>query len=143
MFWLVGRLLLSARALAASRGVQLAAGGALVADFINLDWLRQQAIKIAPGSDRAALEQAARTAATLLGLAGDEVLWPVHRRGALQGEPITPMYLVVDLTKGRAWFSSRYSSTRRRRFGFRRFGGLRRWNNWSRGAQSGSVSVIK
>jgi len=142
MFWLVGRLLLSARALAASRGVQLAAGGALVADFINLDWLRQQAVKIAPGSDRAALEQAARTAATLLGLAGDEVLWPVHRRGALQGEPITPMYLVVDLTKGRAWFSSRYKSTKRR-FGFRRFGGYRRYGNWNRGASAGSVSVIK
>jgi len=140
MFWLVGRLLLAARALAASRGVQLAAGGALVADFINLDWLTQQAIKIAPGSDKAAIVQAARTAASLLGLAGDEVLWPVHRRGALQGEPIVPMYLVVDLTKGRAWFSTRYYRRPRRRFNsFRRFGGYRRWG----GAQSGSVSVIK
>lgn len=140
MWWLVGRLLLSARALAASRGVQLAAGGALVADFINLNWLEQQAIKIAPGSDKAAIVQAARNAASLLGLAGDEVLWPVHRRGALQGEPITPMYLVVDLTKGRAWFSTRYYRRPRRRFGsFRRFGGYRRWG----GAQSGSVSVIK
>lgn len=141
MWWLVGRLLLAARALAASRGVQLAAGGALVADFINLNWLEQQAIKIAPGSDRAAIVQAARNAAVLLGLAGDEVLWPVHRRGALQGEPITPMYLVVDLTKGRAWFSTRYYRRPRRRFfnrGFRRWGG-----GWNRGAQSGSVSVIK
>jgi len=144
MFWLIGRLILSARAFAASRGVQMAAGGAIVADFLNLDWLRTQAIKIAPGSDRAAIEQAARMAASLLGLAGDEVLWPVHRRGALQGEPITPMYLVVDLTKGRAWFSSRYNSTKRRRFGFRRFSGYRRYGLWNRGgAQSGSVSVIK
>jgi len=142
MWWLVGRLILAARALAASRGVQLAAGGIVAADLINLDWLRQQSIRIAPGSDQAAIEQAARTAAQLLGMAGDEVLWPTHRRGALQGEPITPMYLTVDLTRGRAWFSSRYysrKSIRRRSFGFRRYGGYRRWG----GAQSGSVSVIK
>lgn len=141
MWWLVGRLLLSARALAQSRGVQLAAGGALVADFINLNWLEQQAIKIAPGSDRAAIVQAARNAAVLLGMAGDEVLWPVHRRGALQGEAITPMYLTVDLTKGRAWFSTRYYSRKsaRRRTFRRSYGGYRRWG----GAQSGSVSVIK
>lgn len=140
MWWLVGRLLLAARALAASRGVQLAAGGALVADFINLNWLEQQAIKIAPGSDRAAIVQAARNAAVLLGMAGDEVLWPVHRRGALQGEAITPMYLTVDLTKGRAWFSTRYYSRKSvRRRPFRRYsGGYRRW-----GGNSGSVSVIK
>jgi len=143
MWWLVGRLILAARALAASRGVQLAAGGIVAADLINLDWLRQQSIRIAPGSDQAAIEQAARTAAQLLGMAGDEVLWPTHRRGALQGEPITPMYLTVDLTRGRAWFSSRYfsrKSTRRRFGGYRRYGGYRRWGG---GAGSGSVSVIK
>lgn len=142
MWWLVGRLILAARALAASRGVQLAAGGIVAADLINLDWLRQQSIRIAPGSDQAAIEQAARTAAQLLGMAGDEVLWPTHRRGALQGEPITPMYLTVDLTRGRAWFSTRYYSRKstRRRFGFRRYGGFRRWGG---GAGSGSVSVIK
>lgn len=112
MWWLVGRLVIAARALAASRGVQLAAGGIVAADLINLDWLRQQSIRIAPGSDRAAIEQAARTAASLLGMAGDEVLWPTHRRGALQGEPITPMYLVVDLTRGRAWFSTRHISAK-------------------------------
>lgn len=140
MWWLVGRLILAARALAASRGVQLAAGGIVAADLINLDWLRQQSIRIAPGSDQAAIEQAARTAAQLLGMAGDEVLWPVHRRGALQGEPITPMYLTVDLTRGRAWFSTRYYRRPRRR-SFRRYGpgGFRRWG----GNNQGSVSVIK
>lgn len=142
MWWLVGRLIIAARALAASRGVQLAAGGIVAADLINLDWLRQQSIRIAPGSDRAALEQAARTAAQLLGMAGDEVLWPTHRRGALQGEPITPMYLVVDLTKGRAWFTTKYysaKSVRRRRFsGYRRsYGGYRRW-----GGGGGTSSVV-
>lgn len=142
MWWLVGRLIIAARALAASRGVQLAAGGIVAADLINLDWLRQQSIRIAPGSDRAAIEQAARTAAQLLGMAGDEVLWPTHRRGALQGEPITPMYLVVDLTRGRAWFSSKYysaKSARRRRFsGYRRsYGGYRRW-----GGGGGTSSVV-
>lgn len=141
MWWLVGRLILAARALAASRGVQLAAGGIVAADLINLDWLRQQSIRIAPGSDQAAIEQAARTAAQLLGMAGDEVLWPTHRRGALQGEPITPMYLTVDLTRGRAWFSTRYYSRKSaRRRSFRpRYGGYRRWG----GGNSGSVSVIK
>lgn len=141
MWWLVGRLLIAARALAASRGVQLAAGGIVAADLINLDWLRAQSIRIAPGSDKAAIEQAARTAAQLLGMAGDEVLWPYHRRGALQGEPITPMYLVVDLTKGRAWFSSSYTKRRRfRRFGYRRryFGGYNRM-----GQGGGSVVVQK
>lgn len=140
MWWLVGRLILAARALAASRGVQLAAGGIVAADLINLDWLRQQSIRIAPGSDQAAIEQAARTAAQLLGMAGDEVLWPTHRRGALQGEPITPMYLTVDLTRGRAWFSTRYYSRKsaRRRPYFRRYMG-RRWG----GNNQGSVSVIK
>jgi len=144
MWWLVGRLIIAARALAASRGVQLAAGGIVAADLINLDWLRTQGIRIAPGSDRAAIEQAARTAAQLLGMAGDEVLWPTHRRGALQGEPITPMYLVVDLTRGRAWFSSRYysrkSSMRNR---FRRFGGYRRWGGYGQRAGGGSVVVQK
>lgn len=143
MWWLVGRLILAARALAASRGVQLAAGGVVAADLINLDWLRSQSIRIAPGSDQAAIEQAARTAAQLLGMAGDEVLWPTHRRGALQGEPITPMYLVVDLTRGRAWFSSRYYSRKsamRRRFPFRRWN---RWGSWGNRAGGGSVVVQK
>lgn len=140
MWWLVGRLIIASRALAASRGVQLAAGGIVAADLINLDWLRSQAIRIAPGSDRAAIEQAARNAAQLLGMAGDEVLWPVHRRGALQGEPITPMYLVVDLTKGRAWFSTRYYRRPRRRFFNRPF---RRWNNWNRGGGGTSSVVVK
>jgi len=143
MWWLVGRLILAARALAASRGVQLAAGGIVAADLINLDWLRQQSIRIAPGSDQAAIEQAARTAAQLLGMAGDEVLWPTHRRGALQGEPITPMYLTVDLTRGRAWFSTRYYSRKSAMRGRRRFGGFRRYGGWRGGAGSGSVSVIK
>lgn len=142
MWWLVGRLITAARALAASRGVQLAAGGIVAADLINLDWLQQQAIRIAPGSDQAAIVQAARTAAHLLGMAGDEVLWPTHRRGALQGEPITPMYLTVDLTRGRAWFSTRYYSRKsvRRRTFRPRYSGYRRWGG---GAGSGSVSVIK
>lgn len=142
MWWLVGRLILAARALASSRGVQLASGGIVAADLINLDWLRQQSIRIAPGSDQAAIEQAARTAAQLLGMAGDEVLWPTHRRGALQGEPITPMYLTVDLTRGRAWFSTRYYSRKSAMRGRKRYSGYRRYGGWNRGG-AGSVSVIK
>lgn len=108
-----------ARSLAVSRGFQIGAGTALITDFVNLDWLRQQSIKLAPGSDQAAIEQAARTAAQLLGLAGDEILWPTHRSGARAGEPIIPQYLTIDLTKGRGWFSSKYysrKSARRRSY---------------------------
>lgn len=139
MWWLVGRLVAGARALAVSRGFQIGAGTALITDFVNLDWLRQQSIKLAPGSDQAAIEQAARTAAQLLGLAGDEILWPTHRRGARQGEPIVPLYLTIDLVKGRGWFSSRhysYKSARRRRFGYRRYG------SWNRGGGGGSNVVV-
>lgn len=138
MWWLIGRLVMGARALAVSRGFQIGAGTALITDFVNLDWLRANAIKLAPGSDQAAIEQAARTAAQLLGLAGDEILWPVHRRGARQGEPIIPMYLTIDFTKGRGWFSSRHYSAKsaRRRRPFRRYG------SWSRGGGGGSNVVV-
>lgn len=133
MFWLVGRLIMAARAAAASRGLQLVGGGMAAADFLNLDWLMQQGIKIAPGSDQAAIVEAAHTAARLLGLSGDEVLWPVHGpRHAQAGEPIVPRYLVVDLNRGRAWYTERYWTTKAVR-AMRRKGqarGFTRGQNW-------------
>jgi len=81
-------------------------GGAAVVGDVTLDWLRQRAIEIAPGSDAAALEEAARTAARMLGLENDEVLWPRRR----DGEPIVPKYFVMDIGRGRAWMATRYYS---------------------------------
>lgn len=80
--------------------------GLAISDFINIDFLRRAALEIAPGSDREALEEAARLAARLLGLEGDEILWPRQR----SGEPIVPHYLIIDLNRGRGWFSTRYYS---------------------------------
>lgn len=144
MLWLVSRLIMAARAAAASRGLMLVGGGLAAADFLNLDWLLQQGIKIAPGSDRAAIVGAAELAARLLGLGGDEVLWPVHGpRHAQAGEPIVPRYMVLDLTRGRAWYTERYFSFKSvkaaRRGGSRRgFGrgmstGLRQTAAYARG----------
>ena len=92
---------------------------------ITLNDIRQAAIVEAPQSDPAALEEAARTAARLLGLSGEEILWPTHgRRHAQAGEPINPRYLVVDLQRGRGWFMESYTS-RKALFAARR-GGMRR-----------------
>lgn len=112
--------------------IAIGAGAGAITDFINLDWLRQQALQIAPGSDREALEEAARMAARLLGLEGDEVLWPRTR----SGEPISPKYLVVDLNRGRAWFSSQYFSRKSVR------GAQRRGNARGFGRGQRSIATI-
>lgn len=106
---LISRAMLAYKTRSVALGVGVAGGAAsssLITDFINIDFLRKSALEIAPGSDREALEEAARLAARLLGLEGDEILWPRHRTG----EPIAPHYLIVDLSRGRGWFSSRYYS---------------------------------
>lgn len=87
--------------------------------------LEAQAVRLAPGSDQAAIVHAAEAAMRLLNLSGDEVLWPVHGpRHAQAGERITPRYLVWDLTRGRAWYMESYTSKksarRQRSFGQRR-----------------------
>lgn len=129
MIWLISELIAKAHPLLR----QSIVGGGLVAVDLTLDWFRQQALKIAPGSEQAAIEEAARTAMRLLNLSGEEVLWPVHgRRHAQAGEPITPRYMVVDLTRGRAWFMETYTSrksvNRARSFGQRR--GFSRGSNF-------------
>jgi hypothetical protein len=73
----------------------------------------------------------------MLGLGGDQVLWPVNRRtGAL----IPPLYFHIDLVRGRAWYSSRYVSTRRRR-GFGRWN--RSWSGWGRGRMNAAPSITE
>lgn len=74
----------------------------------------------APNSDESALNETAHTVARMLGLDGSEVLWPVHRRGDNQGMPIEPLYFTMDLTNGRAWYSSKYHSRKSVNAGFRR-----------------------
>lgn len=85
---------------------------------ISLANLRDQAAVIAGGSDIQALDEAARTAARMLGLDGSEVLWPMDRLG----NRIAPKYFHVDLTKGRAWYTSEYFSRKSVRTLGRRFG---------------------
>jgi hypothetical protein len=114
---LLGMLVSRASAFMASRtGIALTSGAA-ISDLLNLDWFRQQSISLAPGSDRQALDEVARLAYRLMNPAGG-ILWP---RDRFTGQPIPPMFLVIDFTKGRGWFTSR-NPARRRRFGYRRFG---------------------
>lgn len=109
MLWLVSRLIIRFSASAAARRVGGLAAVAGVA--ITLNDLRQAAIVEAPQSDPAAINEAALMAARLLGLTGDEILWPTHGpRHAQSGEPITPNYLVVDFRRGRGWFLEQYTS---------------------------------
>lgn len=106
MIALVAKLIGRAMLLFKSRPFVIGATGAAIGDVVNLDILRRWALEIAPGSDREALEEAARMSARMLGLEGDEILWPRQR----SGEPIVPHYLIIDLSRGRGWFSTRYYS---------------------------------
>lgn len=108
MIRLVSILIQRAIATASAQRGTLGAVATAVAiwDFANIGWFREQSIAVAPGSDPAAIEEASRTAMRLLGLQGDEVLWPRSR----DGTPITPVYLTIDLTKGRAWYHGKYYS---------------------------------
>lgn len=111
MWWLVGRLVMRFAGRVAASRAGVIAGVAVTA--VTLNDLRNAATVEAPQSDPAALNEAAITAARLLGLQGDEILWPVHgRRHAQAGEPIQPRYLVVDLHRGRGWFMESYTSRR-------------------------------
>lgn len=115
MWTLVARLV----ALALGRVAGSSAGrviGIGVAGDVTLDWLRQRALELAPGSDAAALEEAARSTYRMLGLDNDEVLWPRKR----DGNSITPRYFVLDIGRGRAWFSQKYYSRKSVNAGFRR-----------------------
>lgn len=126
MIMLVSKLITKAQNLMLSRGFQLGTTGAVIADLLNIDVLRQWALELAPGSDADALEEAARTSARMLGLEGDEVLWPRQKNGT----PITPKYLVIDLGRGRAWYSTRYNSFKSVRAANNR--GFRRGTNFGK-----------
>lgn len=95
-------------------------GGAALgtAGLVSLQNLRDQAAVMAGNSDIQALDEAARTAARMLGLDGSEVLWPMDRLG----NRIAPKYFHVDLQKGRAWYTAEYFSRKSVRVLGRRFG---------------------
>jgi hypothetical protein len=110
-------------------GVGIGEGG-----YITIEKLREQAALHAGNTGGQGLEEAARAAARMLGLGGDQVLWPVNRR---TGQLIPPIYFTIDLVRGRAWYHS--SLHKRRRFGgFGGYGrrGFRRWRG------SGSAATI-
>lgn len=81
----------------------IGAGGAALGDFINIDVLRQQAVKLAPTSDPEALEEAARTLIRMLGLDGSDVIFP-------PGGATNWNYYHMDMRTGRAWFTRSYIS---------------------------------
>lgn len=81
-----------------ARGGLVLTAGAVAVDLLNIDMLRQEAVKIAPRSDPEALEEAARQIIRMTGADGTQVMWP---RG-------TPRYFVMDLVSGRQWFTTRY-----------------------------------
>lgn len=85
----------------AGLGLALTAG-AVAADLLNVDELRQEAVRIAPTSDPEALEEAARQIMRMVGADGSEVLWP--------GNGVSPRYYVFDLSTGRQWFTGHYRS---------------------------------
>lgn len=55
-------------------------------------------------SEQQGLEEIAKTIGHFLN--DPEILWPRNR----EGEPIQPKYLVIDLNRGRAWYSLRHYS---------------------------------
>lgn len=116
MWELVGVLVRWAITLIATR--PLTAGATAIGTAVTLQGLRDQAQVVAGASDIQALDEAARTAARMLGLDGSEVLWPMDRLG----NRIAPKYFHVDLLKGRAWYTAEYFSRKSIRFLGRRRG---------------------
>lgn len=121
---LLGELMKRGGAVISSKPVVVGSGAAtgiaVASDILNLDFFRQQALRLAPGSDASALEEVARLAMRLLNLDSGQIFWP---RDRISGEPIPPLYMVLDFSRGRAWFTGRNPASRRRSFGG---GGYRR-----------------
>lgn len=119
MGWLIGRIIVAARGALASRNVQLAAGGAgvaaTIADVLNIDMFRREAVRVSPTSDPEALEEAARAVHWMMGLSDQEVIGPRSIENW--------NYFHYDPIKGRGWWTRRYYSGKSRRASFRRGSG--------------------
>lgn len=125
--------------LMANRAITVGIGsGAITAGVVTLDDLRNQAALQAGATGPQGLEEAARTVARMLGLGGDRVLWPVSNRTGLL---IPAKYFHLSLVTGRAWITSTYISTRRRRFTRRRWGGYGR-GSWGGRGGAGNTTVV-
>lgn len=116
MWELVGQLVRWAITRIATKEIAIGAGTTVAA--LTLEDFRNKAQVLAGASDIQALDEAARTAARMLGLDGSRVLMPMDRLG----NHIAPKYFHVDLVKGRAWFTSEYFSRKSVRVLGRRFG---------------------
>lgn len=86
----------------------LGAGGIAIGDAINIDMLRQQAVKLAPTSDPEALEEASRSVMRMLALDGSDVIFP-------PGGPKNWNYFHMDMRTGRSWFTRKYISAKGQR----------------------------
>lgn len=98
----MGPLLAALMKWVVSRAGPIAVGTG-IADLVNIDILRQQAVKLAPTSDPEALEEAARQLMRMLGLDGSDVLFP-------PGGPANWNYFHMDMRNGRAWWTRKYIS---------------------------------
>lgn len=99
---LISRLFQFAKALMASRGVQIGVGAAGIADVLNIDVLRREAVRLAPTSDPEALEEAARQILRMLGIDGSDVRGPKNIADW--------NYFHMSMQTGQAWFTRSYIS---------------------------------
>lgn len=105
-FAIVGRLMLAITAIENIGGL---------GQQLDLPFLRQQALRVAPGAPPVALEEAARWVARMVGLGGDKLFWPRYKSGPNAGKPVPPMYMVLDFTTGEAWITVKKPLTTKRR----------------------------
>lgn len=84
------------------RGLILQAGTAALT-ALTIDELRQEAVKIAPGSDPEALEEAARQVMRMVGADGSDVQFPTNG---------PPNYFMMNMQNGQMWFTTRYNSSK-------------------------------
>lgn len=100
----MGPLIAALMTFVRSKAGQLAlgVGGAALGDVINIDILRQQAVKFAPTSDPEALEEAARMIMRLLGVDGSDVRGP---RNIADWN-----YCVINMRTGQVFWTRKYIS---------------------------------
>jgi len=100
----LGPLIAALMTFVRSKAGQLAlgVGGAALGDVINIDILRQQAVKFAPTSDPEALEEAARMIMRLLGVDGTDVRGPRDIKDW--------NYCHINMRTGQVWWTRKYIS---------------------------------
>lgn len=99
---LIAKLWQYVQAAAQSRGVAVGTTAVALADLVNIDVLRREAVKLAPTSDPEALEEAVRQIMRMLGLDGSDVRGPAGIQNW--------RYFHMNMATGQAWFTRRYNS---------------------------------